>query len=148
MRALARWVATVPVGAIPPDCAIRVHVEEFRLVVGWRAAGSRRRRPWAAVDICPHLDLPLTAFGPVEVRHDRLICPWHYWEFDLSTGQCRYAPLYQDDELFFFQIEGKHLPAGPSAGALRLLPARVRRGRVEVDIGALEVTSETEWEER
>jgi nitrite reductase/ring-hydroxylating ferredoxin subunit len=87
---------------------------------------------FAVADVCPHLDLPLAAFGPVEVRGERLICPWHYWEFDVRTGQCLYAPLYQDADMFFFQIEGKDRPAADSAGCLTRFPARVHAGRVQV----------------
>ena len=86
----------------------------------------------AVLDVCPHLDLPLSAFGPLPLEGGRLVCPWHRWQFDVRTGRCEYASLYADDEIFFFQLEGNVRPAGEAAGRLRLLPARLRAGNVEV----------------
>jgi nitrite reductase/ring-hydroxylating ferredoxin subunit len=90
--------------------------------------------PFAALDSCPHLDLPIAAFGPVDLRRGRLVCPWHFWEFDIRTGRCEYASVYADDEIFAFQLEGAARPRGGAAGRLRLLPARLRDGAVEVQV--------------
>jgi nitrite reductase/ring-hydroxylating ferredoxin subunit len=122
-----QWLSVLPEAALLPGRAVRVEVDGVRLIVGRTAHGV-----FAARDVCPHLDLPLAAFGPVEVRGERLVCPWHFWEFDVQTGRCEYAPLYRDDELFFFQIEGKERPAGESAGQLCRVPARLAGHTVQV----------------
>jgi len=44
---------------------------------------------YALDDVCPHADASL-AFGPV--KNGCLICPWHYAEFDLKTGDALSGP--------------------------------------------------------
>ena len=46
---------------------------------------------------CPHFRAPM-ADGWVD--HERIVCPWHLWEFDLETGLCEYAPA--EDPYFFY----------------------------------------------
>ncbi len=45
---------------------------------------------YAVDDVCPHADASL-AFGPV--KNGCLICPWHYAEFDLKTGEALSGPV-------------------------------------------------------
>lgn len=123
----ARWVPVLREDALEPGRAVRAWAKGTRVVVGRMGDAI-----FAALDVCPHLDLPLAAFGPVNVERGRLVCPWHLWEFDMWTGRCEYASLYADDEMFFFQLEGKERPEGEAAGRLRILPARVRGGLIEV----------------
>ena len=126
----SRWVPILRVGALEPGRAVRAWAGETRVVVGRRGGEL-----FAALDVCPHLDLPLAAFGPVKVERGMLVCPWHLWEFDTRTGRCEYASLYADDEMFFFQLEGKERPEhDEAAGRLHLLSARVRDGVIEVEI--------------
>lgn len=40
-------------------------------------------KPLALDNVCPHRGGPL-AEGTIE--HGKIVCPWHQWEFDLSTG--------------------------------------------------------------
>ena len=101
------WVRVHPVDALPEGRAVRVWAGGVRLVVGRLPGGGDC---FASLDRCPHLDLPLAAFGAVELRDGRLICPWHRWEFDVRTGRCEYASLYADDEIFSFQLEGRDRP--------------------------------------
>jgi nitrite reductase/ring-hydroxylating ferredoxin subunit len=123
-------VNALPEDQVPCGRATRVCADGLCLAVGQTAGG-----PFAVLDICPHLDLPFTAFGPVTLRQDRLVCPWHYWEFELPSGRCVYAPVYRDDELLFFQLEGKDAPTGECAGTLRRFPARLRGGWLQVRLG-------------
>ena len=124
------WIPALDAAALPAKGAVRAWAGGVRIVAGRRPDG----RPFAALDSCPHLDLPLAAFGKVDVKGERIICPWHLWEFDVRTGRCEYASLYADDEMFFFQREGKDQPLGEAAGYLRRLPARLCDGRVEVSL--------------
>lgn len=125
------WVGVLAETALQEGQAVRVWAEGVRLIVGRPAAGEA---PLAALDSCPHLDLPLAAFGWVELRRGRIVCPWHFWEFDAGTGRCEYASMYADDEIFLFQLEGAHRPPGVAAGRLQLFPTRVRGGMVEVQL--------------
>jgi nitrite reductase/ring-hydroxylating ferredoxin subunit len=113
--------------------AVRGWAGETRVVVGRLPDGGC----FATLDLCPHLDLPLAAFGPVPIEGGRIVCPWHRWEFDVRTGRCEYASYYADDEIFFFQLRGADRPEGEAAGRLRRLPTRVRNGMVEVDVRAV-----------
>ena len=135
-----RWVAVLPAAELLEGKARRVWADGVRLVVG-RSAGDGGC--FAAADVCPHLELPLAAFGPVEVRQNRLICPWHFWEFDVRTGRCEYASLFADDEIFYFQLAGHDRPDGEMTGYLRCLPARLRGGRVEVALPRTAELTET-----
>jgi len=66
-------------------------------------------RFYAVSALCPHEDGPL-ADGWIE--GDAVVCPWHGFDFDLATGQCRVA-----DEL-----------------SIGVFPTRVVNGIVEVDV--------------
>jgi nitrite reductase/ring-hydroxylating ferredoxin subunit len=66
-------------------------------------------RFYATGPICPHEDGPLSE-GWVE--GDAVICPWHGFDFDLSTGTCRVDPDL----------------------AVPVYPVRVRGELVEVDL--------------
>lgn len=39
--------------------------------------------------ICPHQGGPLAEGG---LHGKNVICPWHGWEFDVTTGQCVFNP--------------------------------------------------------
>ena len=101
----------------------------FRIV---RIAGRElgiirwRDRLYALRNACPHQGGPICA-GVVGPRLDspsgtaRLIadesrpvvsCPWHGWEFELSTGQ----------------------PLAPPGPALKTYPTHIRNGRVMVEV--------------
>ena len=133
MQPMSRWVAVLPECELVAGKAVRGWAGETRVVVGQLPDGGC----FAALDVCPHLDLPLAAFGPVPIERERLVCPWHLWEFDIRSGRCEYASYYADDEIFFFQLRGADRPEGDVAGRLRPLPARARHGMVEVDVSAL-----------
>ena len=45
-------------------------------------------RFYAVSALCPHEDGPL-ADGWLEA--DTVVCPWHGFDFDLATGECRVA---------------------------------------------------------
>jgi nitrite reductase (NADH) small subunit len=66
-------------------------------------------RFYATGPICPHEDGPLSE-GWVEAG--AVVCPWHGFDFDLVTGQCRVDPDL----------------------AVPVYPTRVRDDQVEVDL--------------
>src|SRR6266540_6163132 len=137
-----RWVPVLPEAELVDGKAVRAWAGDTRVVVGRLPddPDGPEGGCFAALDVCPHLDLPLAAFGPVPLKGspsgERLVCPWHLWEFDVRTGRCEYASYYADDEIFFFQLKGEDRPASEAAGRLGRLPARVRNGMVEVELAA------------
>jgi nitrite reductase (NADH) small subunit len=45
---------------------------------------------FAALDnVCPHRGGPL---GQGMIEGDKLVCPWHGWQFDPKTGAVAHAP--------------------------------------------------------
>jgi nitrite reductase (NADH) small subunit len=42
-------------------------------------------RVFAVEDACPHRGAPFSELG--RVRDGRLICGWHFWQFELGTGR-------------------------------------------------------------
>jgi 3-phenylpropionate/trans-cinnamate dioxygenase ferredoxin subunit len=71
-------------------------------------------QPVAVLDRCPHFSGPL-AQGSISTARGEIICPWHRFRFDLTSGQSVTNP----------------------AMAATLLPTEVRGDRVWVDVSAL-----------
>ncbi len=42
-------------------------------------------RIYAINDECPHKGGPL---GEGEIEGTEIVCPWHFWRFDIRTGVC------------------------------------------------------------
>jgi len=60
---------------------------------------------YAIEDTCPHRGGPLSEGMLAE---DEVICPWHGWRFDVTTGACAIIPTKQVDA-FEVKIEGKDI---------------------------------------
>lgn len=45
----------------------------------------KQDRIFAINDECPHMGGPL---GEGEVEDHEIVCPWHFWRFDIRTGEC------------------------------------------------------------
>ncbi len=60
----------------------------------------------AAVDnVCPHRDGPL---GQGWLEGGAVVCPWHSWVFDLTTGESQY-PAHERVDVFALRVEGEDL---------------------------------------
>jgi nitrite reductase/ring-hydroxylating ferredoxin subunit len=90
---------------IPPGHGAYVERDGVALAI-FNAGGGRF---YATGPICPHEDGPLTE-GWVEAG--AIVCPWHGFDFDLTTGRCGVDP-------------GLSIP---------VYPVRVSDGVVEVDL--------------
>ena len=77
---------------------------------------------FAVGSLCPHYDAPMAEGNLVG---DRIMCPWHWWEFDLASGRCVYAPSETTE--FFFSGE---FAGHPTDVRLAVYPTRVQSGRV------------------
>jgi nitrite reductase/ring-hydroxylating ferredoxin subunit len=69
---------------LPPGALIEVEIEGTRYAV-CNVEGEVR----ALAGLCPHRSGPL---GHGALHGDMVVCPWHAWEFDSSTGQHDYDP--------------------------------------------------------
>jgi nitrite reductase/ring-hydroxylating ferredoxin subunit len=101
-------MAFVPVARandIPVGKGRLVETPTVTLAVFNRGAG----RYHAVSALCPHEDGPL-ADGWLE--GDTVVCPWHGFDFDLTSGECRVA-----DDL-----------------SIGVYPVRLVNGMVEVDV--------------
>ena len=45
---------------------------------------------YAVSGVCPHVGGPL---GQGALHGHALVCPWHAWEFDCTTGECDFRDL-------------------------------------------------------
>lgn len=45
----------------------------------------KKNQIFAVNDTCPHLGGPL---GEGELEDHEIVCPWHFWRFDIRTGEC------------------------------------------------------------
>jgi nitrite reductase (NADH) small subunit len=58
---------------------------------------------YSALDnVCPHRGGPL---GQGYIEGDKLVCPWHGWQFDAKTGAVAHAPS-QKITTYPLQVEG------------------------------------------
>ena len=95
-----RWVELIDAGAVAPGSA-RTVIVAGRLLAVCNDAGR-----FAVVDnTCPHAGGNL---GAGLVRDGRIVCPWHLFGWDLTTGQC----------------------LDPWPRRLRVYPSKVQAGRV------------------
>ena len=69
------------VGELPKDSVIEVE-HEGELYAICNAGGEIR----AMSGVCPHAGGPL---GQGTVIQGLVVCPWHMWEFDTFSGECR-----------------------------------------------------------
>lgn len=84
-RPAERWHRLCPVAAVPPGTVVGQVIDDSgqdrdRVCV---AAGDDGQLV-AALDRCPHRDVSLS--GGV-VKDGTLVCPGHFWRFDLATGE-------------------------------------------------------------
>lgn len=70
------------VSALPPDTVIEVMAGDRALAV-CNVGGSIH----ALEGVCVHRGGPL---GQGQIQEGRIVCPYHLWEFDCSTGMCEF----------------------------------------------------------
>ena len=99
------FVNVAEVGEIPIGKGVRIDRDGIALAV-FNAGGGRF---FATSPLCPHEEGPL-AEGWLE--GDTVVCPWHGYDFELTTGRCRV-----DNDL-----------------AVAVYPVRVNGTAIEVDL--------------
>lgn len=99
---MPRWVQVASAEEVPPGRVIRVAVG-----TGHLAICNHDGKLYAVQDRCPHAGAPL---GHGRLRDGRLVCPRHFWKWDLQTGEAdlttphrrvrRYACRVKDGEVY------------------------------------------------
>lgn len=98
------WIELGPVAACPPGECRRA------TAAGWALALANVGGTFHAIEnTCPHMGGPL---GEGYLDGTTLLCPWHAWRFDVTTGCALVNPNVR----------------------VRTFPVRVADGRVEVDV--------------
>ncbi len=95
---MPRWVKVATVSECPPGPAVEL-VAEDRIVALYHVEGQ-----WYALDgVCPHQGGPL---GQGDLCGTIVTCPWHGWQFDVSTGQHCVSRAIQQPR-FATKVEGQ-----------------------------------------
>lgn len=76
---MSTWHRLAPLSNCPPGTALEC-VAEGRIVALFNIEGSLH----ALDGICPHQGGPL---GKGKLQGCIVTCPWHGWQFDVTTGQ-------------------------------------------------------------
>jgi nitrite reductase (NADH) small subunit len=85
---------------MPPAALTLVPLGEAAGRTAWTVQGAGRTLAVFVVDgryhvtdaACPHRGGPLVEGT---VRDGRLVCPWHWYRFDLRSGRCETTPDYR-----------------------------------------------------
>jgi nitrite reductase/ring-hydroxylating ferredoxin subunit len=85
MGAVSRLVRVASAGEIPIGRGKSVEVDGIPLAVFHVDDGQYQ----ALEGSCPHEGGPL---GDGVLLGDRVVCPWHGFDFDVRTGACNVAP--------------------------------------------------------
>jgi nitrite reductase (NADH) small subunit len=72
------------VGQLPPGGLTEILIEEKSIAL-CNVGGEFH----AIEGVCPHRNAPL---GQGALHGKMVVCPWHAWEFDCTTGQHDYNP--------------------------------------------------------
>jgi nitrite reductase/ring-hydroxylating ferredoxin subunit len=100
------WIAVAAVAECPPGECRRVEA------AGWPMAVVNVGGTFHAIDdTCPHMGGPL---GDGYLDGTTLLCPWHAWRFDVTTGAALVNPSVR----------------------VRTYPVRVAGDRIEVEVPA------------
>jgi nitrite reductase (NADH) small subunit len=97
------WVKVSTVAEVAPGTPIKVEVNGQELAL-YNVDGKF----FATSNICPHQGGPLHE-GMVEGTS--IVCPWHAWVFDVTTGQSPVNPRAKIP-CYPVKVEGKDLLVG------------------------------------
>jgi nitrite reductase (NADH) small subunit len=105
------WIAIAQVAECPPGKAVE-RIAGGRVVALFNVDGMF----YALDGVCPHQGGPL---GQGRLTGQVVTCPWHGWQFDVTSGQHRLNPTCVQESLPV-RVEGDrvlvHLGASPELG--------------------------------
>lgn len=94
---MSRWVPVALVGACLPEQGLEVVIED-RIVALYNVGGK-----FHALDgVCPHQGGPL---GKGRLEGCVVTCPWHGWQFDVTTGQHQINAHFRQPK-YALRVEG------------------------------------------
>jgi nitrite reductase (NADH) small subunit len=96
---MAEWIHVAAAAECPPGRVIE------RLAGEHVVALANVDGAWHALDgVCPHQGGPL---GRGELCGTTLRCPWHGWEFDITTGRHRSSPTVRQESYQVAERDGQ-----------------------------------------
>lgn len=94
---MAEFIKVAKVNEIPTDTGKLVEVEGCEIAL-FNLNGEIK----AINAVCPHQGGPLHEGG---LHGDKVMCPWHGWEFDVNTGKCGVNERFDVDP-YKVKVEG------------------------------------------
>ena len=84
---MGAFVKVAKKSQIPEDTGFRVEVGGKEIAL-FKVAG----KIYAICAVCPHQGGPLDEGG---LHGDQVMCPWHGWEFSVTTGKCSFNDAFK-----------------------------------------------------
>lgn len=82
-RSAAMGIKIAELRHLPPGSALVVYTPDGEEIALFNIEGNI----YALNNECPHMGGPLGE-GTIDRRGRCVTCPWHGWEFDLTSGEC------------------------------------------------------------
>ena len=79
---MSEFVKVAKKSEIPSDTGLKVEVEGKEIAL-FKVGDVVH----AIYNVCPHAGGPLAEGG---LHGEKVMCPWHGWEFDVTTGKCAF----------------------------------------------------------
>ncbi len=93
-------VRAASIDELPPGGCLEVTIQDH-VVALFNVEG----RVYAMDGVCPHAGGPL---GKGDLQGDVITCPWHGWQFDVTTGAHCLSPTIQHP-CYPVQLEGDEI---------------------------------------
>ncbi len=103
---MSQWVRLCGVGEAPTEGAVCEQAVGEKQICLARINGELK----ALDNLCPHREGPL---GQGWIEGGAVVCPWHSWAFDLSTGIADY-PEGEKVQVYPVRVEGDDVMVDPS----------------------------------
>lgn len=84
---MAKFVKVAQKSEIPDDSGHLVEVDGKEIAL-FKSEG----KVYAIYNVCPHAGGPMAEGG---INGKLAMCPWHGWEFDVTTGKCTFNEAIQ-----------------------------------------------------
>jgi NAD(P)H-dependent nitrite reductase small subunit len=111
------WIEACDLSQLQPGRGLSVKIGWERIAIFWV-----EEKPYALRDLCPHQGALLSAGGAYAQKNGEppiVVCPVHYWTFNLTDGVCPYHasmkavvfPAELRDGKVWVELPGEAAPA-------------------------------------